>query len=130
MQKEKEVWFIYDGKCPICNGAANAFMIKKALGNLNLIDARTQKNHPIMIEIKNLGLNIDEGMAIKFQNIIYHGADALHIMALIGTNSNFFNKLNCFLFRSKFLSKLCYPSLKSIRNLVLYSKGIKKINHE
>jgi predicted DCC family thiol-disulfide oxidoreductase YuxK len=129
MKKSKnQVWFVYDGKCPICNGAANAFMIKDVLGTLNLVDARTQKNHPVMIEINNLGLNLDEGMVIKFKDNIYHGSDALHVMALIGTNSGFFNKVNCFLFRSKILSKICYPFLRLGRNFVLYIKGVEKLN--
>jgi predicted DCC family thiol-disulfide oxidoreductase YuxK len=129
MKKTKDqVWFVYDGDCPMCNGAVNSFMIKKAVGTLNLINARTQKNHPIMIEIKKLNLNLDDGMVIKFKDNLYHGADALHTMALIGGNSGFFNKVNCFLFKSKNLSKICYPFLRFCRNFVLYIKGIKKIN--
>ena len=32
MKKTKDqVWFVYDGDCPMCNGAVNAFMIKKAV---------------------------------------------------------------------------------------------------
>lgn len=125
---DNQVWFVYDGDCPICNGAANAFMIKKTVGTLNIIDARTQKNHPVMIEINNLDLNLDDGMVIKLKNKLYHGADALHVMALIGSNSGIFNQINYFLFRSKILSKICYPFLRFCRNVALWIKGVKKIN--
>lgn len=125
---QDQVWFVYDGKCPICQGASNAFALKKTLGTLNLIDARTQQDHVVMKEIQELGLNLDEGMVIKFNDNIYHGSDALHIMALIGTNSGIFNRLNYLLFRSKTMSKICYPIFKSARNFVLWVSGISKIN--
>lgn len=127
-ERKDAVYFIHDGECPICNGAANAFAIKQAVGNLILIDARTQGGHPVMAEINKLGLNIDEGMVIKLKDTIYHGADALHMMALIGSNSGVFNRINYFFFRSKILSKSCYPVLKGIRNLFLKLMGISKIN--
>ena len=88
-----DVWFVYDGECPICTSASRAYRIKEALGNLYTIDARADKNHPIMKEINSLGLNIDQGMVIKFKNTHYHGVEALHIMALLGTNSGLFNRL-------------------------------------
>ena len=122
------VWFVYDGKCPLCNSAANAFAIKKTVGTLNLVDARTQQDHPVMMEVNHRGLNIDEGMVIKLNDNLYHGADALHIMALIGSNSGIFNRINYLLFRSKLLSKIGYPILKFGRNAILWSKGIRKIN--
>ena len=129
MKKSKDqVWFIYDGECPICRSAANAFMIKKTVGTLNIIDARTQKSHPVMIEVNNLNLNLDDGMVIKLKNKLYHGADVLHVMALIGSNSGIFNQINYFLFRSKILSKICYPFLRFCRNFVLLIKGVQKIN--
>ncbi len=126
---KNDVWFVYDGDCPICNGAANAFKIKEAVGRLNTVNARTEKNHPVIQEINKLGLNLDDGMVIKFKDTCYHGVDALHVMALIGTNSGFFNRVNCFFFRSKFLSKICYPFFRAGRNFTLWCKNVDQINN-
>ena len=102
-----DVWFVYDGDCPICQIAARGLRIKKAVGELNLIDARSDKNNPIVMEINDKGLNLEEGMVIKFGGNFYHGADALQIMALLGTNQGWFNRLNYWLFRSSFSAKFC-----------------------
>src|SRR5688572_27377853 len=121
------VWLIYDGECPICRPTANAIKIKKAVGIIHLVNAREQ--HPILEEIKQAGLNLDDGMVVKFQHTLYHGAEAQYILAMIGTNSDWFNRMNVFLFRSKFIAKLIYPILRCIRNIILNIKGIKKLNN-
>lgn len=126
---ENEVWFVYDGECPICKAVAQAYKIKKALGILHILDARKEKNHPIMREINSLGLDLDKGMVIKFKNTHYHAVDALHVMALLGTNSGWFNRINSYIFRSKFLSKLCYPIFRSGRNFALWCKGVRQVKN-
>lgn len=47
-----------------------------------------------MQEITQAGLNIDEGMVVKMNNTLYHGADAQHVLAMIGTNQDWFNRIN------------------------------------
>lgn len=121
------VWLVYDGQCPICNGTANALKIKAAVGNLILVNAR--EPHPIMDELKLANMNIDEGMVVKVNDVLYHGADAQYILAMIGTDEDWFNRLNVILFSNKMVAKLIYPILKQIRNLVLKIKGISKINN-
>jgi predicted DCC family thiol-disulfide oxidoreductase YuxK len=124
-----EVWFVYDGHCPICTTAANALQIRNAVGNLHLVNAREESNHPIMQEIRARRLNLDEGMVIKFLDQCYFGADALHVMALLGTGQGWFNRMNARLFRSKTLSRLLYPPMRTARNLFIRLKGISKIDN-
>lgn len=126
-KSSEEVWLIYDGDCPICRPTANALKIRNAVGTLHLVNAR--EPHPILQEIKNAGLNLDEGMVVKFKNTLYHGADAQHVLAMIGTNSDRFNRMNVLLFRSKYLAKLIYPVMRSIRNLMIKIKGIEKLDN-
>lgn len=125
--KEKSVWLVYDGECPICQPTANAIKIKKAVGVLYLVNAR--EPHPILEEIKQAGLNLDDGMVVKFQHTLYHGADAQYILAMIGTDSDWFNRMNVILFHSKFVARLIYPILRFFRNTILKIKGIKKLNN-
>ncbi|HEU5048620.1 MAG TPA: DCC1-like thiol-disulfide oxidoreductase family protein [Rickettsiales bacterium] len=128
MQQEG-IWFVYDGDCPICTTAAHALRIREAAGKLHLLNARTQASHPLMQEIHNQKLNLDEGMVIRIGENFYHGADALHIMALLGTNRGWFNRMNALLFRSKTTARLCYPSMRACRNLLLRLKGVHKIRN-
>ncbi len=100
------VWFVYDGACPICNIAANGLAIQKAVGVLNLLDARANPDHPILQEINSRRIDLDESMAIKFGEKFYQGPDALQIMALLGTNHGWFNRMNYLLFRNRAFAKL------------------------
>lgn len=124
---QTKVWLVYDGECPICRPTANALKIRAAVGELILVNARDP--HPIMLALKQAGLNIDDGMVVKINDTLYHGAEAQHVLAMIGTNQNWFNRINVWLFRSKFIAKLIYPIMRSIRYAVLKMKGISKINN-
>lgn len=118
-----EVWFVYDGACPICAFGSRHWRVREAVGILHLIDAREEKEHPIMQEIKDKNINLDRGMVIKFQDTCYSGTDALHVMALIGTDYGWFNYINVLLFRSKLLARLCYPFMRGARRAALLLKG-------
>jgi predicted DCC family thiol-disulfide oxidoreductase YuxK len=127
MITKKTIWLIYDGECPICRPTANALKIKQAVGTLNLLDAR--KAHPILSELKKAGLDIDKGMVVKFEDRLYHGADAQHLLALIGTTHDWFNRINVWLFRSKPIAKIIYPVLRAVRNILLKYNKIAKLNN-
>ncbi len=119
-----DVWFVYDGDCPICNMAAQALRIRKAVGNLHTLNAREDSTHPLLLEIKARQLSLDDGMVIKFQDTFYHGADALNLMALLGTGQGWFNRMNAWLFRSKATARFCYPTMRAVRNLLLRVKNV------
>jgi predicted DCC family thiol-disulfide oxidoreductase YuxK len=128
-QMQGDVWFVYDGDCPICCMAANALQIKKTVGNLHVVNAREDINSPLIGEINEQKLNLDDGMVLKFQGVLYHGEDALHMMALLGSPHGWFNRMNAILFRSKKVAKFCYPMMRSTRNLLLRVKRVGKINN-
>ena len=117
------VWFVYDGDCPICKRAAEATQIKQSLGNLHLLDARTNDGHPLLAATNKRYLNLDDGMVIFHEGRYFHGAGALEFMAVHGTPNGLFNHLNRVLFRSKFLSKNLYPLMRGGRNLMLRLRG-------
>jgi|SRR5690606_1265232 len=101
--------------------------IRESVGRLVLIDARDAG--PIMTEITARGLDIDQGMVVKIGNEIYYGPDAIHVIALMSTNTGFFNRVAYWSFRSRAVSKILYPILKSARNLLLKMLGKTKINN-
>lgn len=128
-QTKPDIWFVYDGECPICQLGADLFKIKEHVGTLHTVDARLEHDHHVMVEVNKERLNLDYGMVIKYQNRLYQGEDALCLMAEIGTDKDFFNSLNSKLFRSKTISKLCYPFMRGARNVALKLKGVGKIKN-
>lgn len=125
-----DVWFVYDGDCPLCLMGATHFRIKQAVGELHLLNKReADDSHQLIAEINAQKLDLDKGMVLKIGGRLYQGADALHIMALIGSNTGWFNRLNALLFKSEKIARLCYPSMWVVRNLLIGLKGVGKINN-
>lgn len=126
MNKE-EVLLIYDKDCPACDNYCQVVRIRESIGALKIINAR--ENSEVLEEITQLGLDIDQGMVLKMGGVIYYGADAIHTLAQISSRSGVFNRMNYWLFKSKRVSAVLYPLLRSFRNLLLKMLGKTKINN-
>ncbi len=127
MSQVQDILLVYDKECPACNYYGELARIRESVGNLILVNARD--GGPVMDEITAAGLDIDQGMVLKVGNKLYYGRDALHSLSLMSTRSGIFNRLSYFLFRSKRVSALLYPVLRSGRNLLLKSLKKTKINN-
>lgn len=127
MNSTAEVLIVYDKQCPVCDYYCNMVRIKESVGRLVLIDARDGGS--IMDEITAKGFDIDQGMVVKVGSELYYGSDAIHVLALMGTNKGFFNRLAYWSFRSRVVSRALYPILRSCRNLLLKILGKTKINN-
>jgi len=124
---EEEIQLVYDKECPACDAYCRLVRIRDSVGELKLVDARDPS--AIMDEITKQGLDIDQGMVLKLDGQLYYGSDAIHALALISSRSGFFNRLNYWMFKSRFLSRMIYPVLRSCRNLLLKILGKTKINN-
>jgi predicted DCC family thiol-disulfide oxidoreductase YuxK len=125
--KRGEVWLVYDGECPICKMYCTRVRIQKTVGQLHLVDAR--QSSAIMDEITDAGLDIDQGMVVKFNDVMYYGDKAMHVITLLSTRSSLFNTICYYLFSSQTGSKIFYPIGKAFRNLILKLLGIQYINN-
>lgn len=101
--------------------------MREAVGNLQLVDARQPS--AMMDEITAAGLDIDQGMVLKFKDTIYYGPDAIHILTLLSTPSGFFNRINYYFFSTKLGAKIFYPLGKAFRNVLLKLLGIRYIGN-
>ena len=106
---QTELWVVYDGECPFCSSYVRLYRLREVTGRVHLVDAR--EPHPILDEVLTLGLDLDEGMAVKAAGRFYHGAEALQILAILGAGSGLFNAVNRALFRHPPLARALYPWL-------------------
>jgi predicted DCC family thiol-disulfide oxidoreductase YuxK len=125
--KREEILLVYDQECPACNAYCQVVTIRESVGDLRIVDAR--ENSEVMEEITSQGLDIDQGMVLKMGGQLYFGADAIHALALIGSRSGIFNRINYWMFKSKTASSILYPMLRFCRNLLLKILGKTKINN-
>ncbi|HTN39982.1 MAG TPA: DCC1-like thiol-disulfide oxidoreductase family protein [Asticcacaulis sp.] len=117
------IWLVYDGDCPFCSASTYMVRIKQAVGQLHILNAREAADHPLMAEIAAQRLDLNQGIVVKFQNRLYHGREALHVLALISSEKGWLNRLNIALFRHRRTVDLAYPLMKGVRDLTLKALG-------
>ena len=122
-----EILLVYDRECPVCDAYCRMVRIRESVGALRLVNARDASR--IMDEITAKGLDIDEGMVLKFGKTLYYGADAIHVLSLMSSRSGLFNRLTYWIFRSKSLSTILYPLFRFFRNLLLKLLRKSRINN-
>ncbi|MDA0782664.1 MAG: DCC1-like thiol-disulfide oxidoreductase family protein [Rickettsiales bacterium] len=123
------MYIVYDGECPFCSRYVRLLRLKETGGVVKIIDARTLSNDSDIIKkIHEKGYTLDEGMALIIDDDVYHGDECIHKLALMSTSANWFNRFNRFVFKSRRISKVLYPVLRSGRNFALLLLGKKKID--
>jgi predicted DCC family thiol-disulfide oxidoreductase YuxK len=127
IEKPDEVALIYDAQCPVCTAYSCSVGVEQDTGGLRRIDARG--NDPLVLEATRAGLDLDDGMVVVHRGKLYHGADALHLMARLAPAKGLRNRLNRLLFGSRTVARLSYPLLRSGRNTLLRLLGRKKIRN-
>ena len=124
---QADVLLVYDKQCPLCDNYCQLVRVRESTGKLVLVDAR--ENSAVMQEITAAGLDIDQGMVLKFQDRVYYGSEAMHVLSLLSTRSGIFNRINFWVFRSRRLSRFLYPIFRFFRGLFLKARGVTKINN-
>lgn len=116
MTSAKATRILYDGECPFCASYVAFARLKKALSEIDLIDARERPD--LVAHYDALGYDIDKGMIVDKGEAIYFGGDAVWaINALVGKNP-----LLKLLSGKQFL-KFIYPALRFGRNSIIRLLG-------
>ena len=123
----REILLVYDEECPVCDAYGRMVRMPELVGTLRLVNARDAS--AVMDEITAKGLDIDQGMVLKVENVLYYGSDAIHALYLMSGTSGVFNRANYWIFRSKRRSETLYPVLRFFRNLLLKALRKTKINN-
>ncbi len=124
---KQKIYLVYDEECPLCDHYCRMVNIRKSVGELVLINAREDSLQ--MKQISDRGLDIDQGMVLIIDEAYYYASEAINVLALISSNNGLFNKFNQWCFKSKRLSRITYPLLRSFRNLLLKIMGKTKIDN-
>ena len=125
LNPEDETSLIFDGECPVCMLYSNS--VDAECGPVKRIDARSDN---VMVKrATEAGIDLDQGMVVVHKGQLYHGADALHIMASLAPAKGISNRLNRLLFGSRRLSRASYPLLRAGRGALLTLLGRGKIRN-
>lgn len=125
--KQDELALIYDRECPVCTAYSCSVGVDESqAAGVRRINARDGEDE-LVRQAKAAGLDLDDGMVVVHQGKLYHGADALNIMARLAPSRGFGNRLNKLLFANPTIARLSYPVLRAGRNMLLRLLGRKKI---
>lgn len=122
----KLIRIVYDKQCPACNQYCELTR-RHTEKEVVFIDARNDS--ALMTEITNRGLDIDGGMVVEMDGALHYGADAIYVLATIGSSKGVFNIVHRVLFGNARVTRLLYPLLRGVRNLLLKMLSIGKINN-
>ena len=121
----RKIVLVYDGECPVCSRYALWARVRETQGEIELVDAREAGE--LTEEIGRRGFDLDRGMVLKVGDAYHHGAEAIHVLSLLGSRSGIRGWLHYRIFRSRRLSRVLYPVLWTSRNLLLRLLGRKRI---
>ncbi|HET9398185.1 MAG TPA: DCC1-like thiol-disulfide oxidoreductase family protein [Sphingomicrobium sp.] len=125
--KPDELALIYDRECPVCTAYSCSVGVDETqAAGVRRINAR-DADDSLVRKAKEAGLDLDDGMVVVHKGELYHGADALNIMARLAPDRGFGNRLNKLLFGNRTMARLSYPLLRAGRNTLLRLLGRKKI---
>lgn len=116
---------VYDGDCPFCSEYMRVTRLRAAVGDVEIIDARS--NHPFVSDVKAMGYDLNEGMLAEYQDQIYFGADCMHLLALLSNRSGVLNKTIAAVMKQRRVARLLYPALRLGRNTTLRLMGRQRI---
>jgi hypothetical protein len=92
--------------------------LRENVGAVTLVNAR-EKLECVEV-LSRHGININNGMVVIWDNKIFYGADAMHLLAMLSADSGLFSMVNRLVFKNKGAAKTIYPALVAGRRMTLW----------
>jgi predicted DCC family thiol-disulfide oxidoreductase YuxK len=112
---------IYDGACPFCSAYVKMLRLRKAVGNVTLVNVR--QNATLLKELAAHDLQIDQEMVVLHGGAVYSGGDAINVLALLTSPSGMFNRLIAGIMKKPERARQIYPYLRGGRSVALKLLG-------
>lgn len=112
---------VYDGECIFCQNYVKYMRLRKTVGPVELLDARSDDDR--VTRLWRSGFDLNHGMVFVYGGEIYHGDRAIQTLALLSSKSSLFNRLNKTIFRHSRVAAAMYPLLKLGRRVTLAVRG-------
>jgi predicted DCC family thiol-disulfide oxidoreductase YuxK len=116
---------IYDGDCPFCRSYVRLMALRKRVGAVDLINARSDDG--CVKEARDKGYDLNEGMLAIYGDGIYYGSDALALISTLSSNDNFAQRVLSRILANPARARFLYPLMKAGRRIILLILGKPKI---
>ncbi len=118
---EAALTVVYDGECPFCSNYVHLMALRRSVGTVALVDARS--GGPLVDEITRRGYDLNEGMVVRHGADLYYGPDALVLLSRLSDDRGVASRLLARLLRSPGRARLLYPAMKLGRRVTLLMLG-------
>jgi predicted DCC family thiol-disulfide oxidoreductase YuxK len=78
-------YLLYDGECPVCSAYVAMARLHRLSPHIKVLDARTEP--ALVAQLRRQGYEINEGMVLSLDGVVYFGAEATHMIARLGRAS-------------------------------------------
>ena len=112
---------IYDGDCIFCQNYARLVRLRDTVGKVEMLNARA--NDPRVERFWRQGYDLNEGMLFVYRGEVYHGSDAVFVLAGLSSSTSWFNRFNRAIFSNRTVSTVLFPLLKLGRRITLLARG-------
>lgn len=123
--KHASLVIVYDGKCPFCTNYVRLMTLRKMVGAVDLVDARSDAL--VVRELASRGYDLNEGMAALYGDKVYYGADAVSLISVLSGERSWLAKVLARVLRDPRRAKILYPIMKLGRRVTLRFLGIPNI---
>jgi predicted DCC family thiol-disulfide oxidoreductase YuxK len=117
----KTALIVYDGDCVFCQNYVRFMRLRETVGPVELLDARS--GDPRVAGFQRQGYDLNEGMLFVLDDRVYHGDEAVNLLAILSSSSSLFGWLNRAILSSRTAARLIYPALKFGRRVTLRLRG-------
>jgi predicted DCC family thiol-disulfide oxidoreductase YuxK len=112
---------VYDGECPFCRNYVRLMELRRAVGNVDLVNARMP--HPAVRKLVELGYDLNEGIVAIYGGKIYYGSDAMVLLSSMTNGRGWAGRFLAVLLRRPARARFLYPYMKFSRRLALKMLG-------
>ena len=112
---------VYDGECPFSRNYVRVMSLRKAVGDIELVDARIQA--PAVRRLVELGYDLNEGMATIYGDKVYYGKDAVVLISSLTGDRDWMGRVIAISLRSPTRAMFFYPLMKLGRRIALRMLG-------
>ena len=116
----KKIKLYYDKECPFCNQYSKYVELKKIF-NIEVINAR--ENPKTLKKFNDLGYDINKGMLIEYEEMVYQGSDAIQMIDKHLSKNTIQDKFLSMIVNLPGFKSIFYPIAKIFRRVILKVLG-------
>lgn len=113
------ITFIYDKDCYLCSNFQQYIALKK-ICDIHFLDMNQKESKSKLLELKSQGYDIQRGMILEIDGMIYQWKQALEQLEKLLDKKNILDRLVSRCMQNEIVLKFWYPIASAARKVLLF----------